>query len=74
MVGPLKLLIKHNLDSTVLEMTLSAMLLYTPEQEIEWNSMLVLDGYDKILKDMCGIENGSPLYNKIMALIRKKVF
>ena len=56
------------------QMTLSAMLLYTPEQEIEWNSMLVAKGYDKILKDMCGIEKDTSLYNRIMSLVEKKVF
>lgn len=73
-VGPLKLLIKYGLDSSVLEMTLSAMLLYTPEQETEWKAMLATKGYDNLLKEMCGIEKDTALYNRIMSLVQKKVF
>ncbi len=73
-VGPLKLLIKHGLDSSVLEMTLASMLLYTPEQETEWNKMLNEFGYDKILSDLCGIELKSHLYNRVIALKERNIF
>jgi len=73
-VGPLKLLIKHGLDSSVLEMTLASMLLYTPSQETDWNKMLNENGMDGILSKMCLIERGTDLYNRVMTLVKKNIF
>ena len=73
-VGPLKLLLKHGLDSSVLEMTLASMLLYNPSQETEWNKMLNDLGYEKILKDLCAINKDTELYDRVIALVEKGIF
>ena len=73
-VGPLKLLLKHNLDSSVLEMTLASMLLYTPSQETEWIKMLNENGFEGILSKLCLIEKNTDLYNRIIALVEKNIF
>lgn len=70
--GPLFLETKYGKDTSVLEETLAAMLNYTPENETEWIKMLEEKGKGGILTELCGIEEDSLLYNKILALSEEK--
>lgn len=67
-VGPLMLERKYNKDSSILEKTLAAMLLYTPAVEDKWNAMLEEKGKEGILKELCQIEPSSELGQRILFL------
>jgi len=67
-VGPLLLEEKYGKDTRVLEMTLAAMLLYTPEAESEWRFMIESFGYTGILTKLAGLEEDSALYSRVLEL------
>lgn len=71
-VAPMLLEIKYGQDASVLEKTLAAALLYTPEDETEWNRMLREQGYDGILQNLCGLDEGSTVYARILKMVRSK--
>ena len=68
-VGPLLLLDKYGADTSVLEMTLAAMLLYRPEAEIEWNKIVSDLGYSGVLTELAGLEESSPIFERVIKLL-----
>ena len=71
-VAPMMLQQKYGKDSTILEMTLAAALLYTPEEEQAWNAMLAEHGYEGILTEICGLDPNSALFTRIMRMTHIK--
>ncbi len=69
-VAPLLLEIKYGKDSSVLEKTLAAALLYTPAEEVEWNKILEKKGYEGVLTELCGLDNSSEVYSRVLSMIR----
>lgn len=68
-VGPLFLELKYGYSGETLIKTLAAMLLYTLNAETERNDILKVKGYDGVLSELCDIQNGSELYNRIMKYV-----
>ncbi len=66
--GPLLLEAKYGFDTSVLEKTLAAMLLFTPEEETEWNKMLSEMGAKRVLTELAGLEENSEIFNRVLAL------
>jgi hypothetical protein len=63
---------KYGKDSSILEKTLAAALLYTPEEETEWNKMLSEQGYEGILQGLCGLDKDSTIYARILKMAQSK--
>ena len=67
-VAPMLLQEKYKKDSSILEMTLAAALLYTPDEEIEWKKMLSEQGYEGILQNLCGLSKDSAIYSRVLKM------
>ena len=67
-VAPMLLQQKYGKDSSILEKTLAAALLYTPEEENEWNAMLSAEGYEGILQKLSGLDKNSDIYARVLAM------
>ena len=66
--GPMLLIDKHGMDSSVLEMTLAAMLLYRPQEETKWLEMLDSLGMDGVLTELAGLSPDSDIYKRVLKL------
>lgn len=71
-VAPMLLEQKYGKDSSILEKTLAAALLYTPSEEKEWNRMLEEQGYEGILQNLCGLDKDSAVYARILEMANGK--
>ena len=71
-VAPMLLQQKYGKDSSILEKTLAAALLYTSEEEQEWNKMLAEQGYEGILQNLCGLDKDSAIYARILQMVQSK--
>lgn len=71
-VSPMLLQQKYGKDSSILEKTLAAALLYTPAEETAWNQMLVEQGYEGILTNLCGLDPNSDLYARVLRMAQTK--
>lgn len=69
-VAPMLLEEKYGMDSSILEMTLAAALLYTPDEETEWKKMLAEKGYEGILTDLCGLDKDSAIYARVLRMAK----
>lgn len=69
-VAPMLIEAKYGADTSVLEKTLAAALLYTPEEETEWNRMLAEEGYEGILQRLSGLDPSSEIYARVLALAK----
>jgi hypothetical protein len=63
---------KYGKDSSILEKTLAAALLYTPSEEEEWNAMLQKEGYEGILQNLCGLDPNSDVYARVLNMAQSK--
>ena len=63
---------KYGKDSSILEKTLAAALLYTPAEETAWNAMLAEQGYEGILTNLCGLDPNSKLYARVLRMAQTK--
>ena len=71
-VAPMLLEEKYGMDSSVLEKTLAAALLYTPEEETEWNKILAEKGYFAVLTDICGLDEHSDIFKRVLKMAEEK--
>lgn len=71
-VAPMLLEEKYGKDSSVLEKTLAAALLYTPEEETEWNKILAEKGYEGVLTELCGLDKNSAIYQRVLTMAKTK--
>ena len=71
-VSPMLLQQKYGKDSSILEKTLAAALLYTPDEETEWKEILSEKGYEGVLTDLCGLDKNSCVYLRILNMARNK--
>jgi len=69
-VAPMLLQQKYGADTSVLEKTLAAALRYTPEEETAWNDMLAEKGLEGILCELCELEKGTDIYDRILAMAK----
>ncbi len=69
-VGPMLLVEKHGMDSSVLEMTLASMLLYRPSEETKWISMLEELGMEGVLTNLAGLSPESEIYDRVLNLAK----
>ena len=70
-VGILKLQAKYGLDTSVLEKTLAAALLYKGEGEEAWEE-IISKGYEDVLSGLCGLDKGSDIYNRVLNMAQTK--
>lgn len=68
-VAPLLLEQKYGKDTSVLEKTLAAALLYTPEEEVQWRAILQEKGYVGVLTQICGLTCDNPVYGRILEMV-----
>ena len=71
-VAPMLIEEKYGKDSSILEKTLAAALLYTPDEETEWNKMLAEQGYEGILKNLCGLDKNSAIFKRVLDMAKNK--
>lgn len=71
-VAPMLLEEKYGKDSSVLEKTLAAALLYTPEEETEWNAMLDAKGYEGILTELAGLDPNSAIFARVLDMAKNR--
>ena len=71
-VAPMMLQVKYGKDSSVLEKTLAAALLYTPDEEGEWNEILNTLGYEGVLQKYCELEPESNVYRRVLKMVQDK--
>lgn len=64
-IGPMLLLEKYGLDTSVLEKTTAAMLVYDNEGEEEWRKIKTENTNSEILEKICGLDKNSPIFNRI---------
>lgn len=71
-VAPMLLEEKYGKDGSVLEKTLAAALLYTPDEEVEWNKILAEKGYEGVLTELCGLEKDTPIYQRVLSMAKTR--
>lgn len=69
-VAPMLLEIKYGKDSSVLEKTLAAALLYHPDDETVWNQTVKENGYEGILTELCGLSPDSEVFKRIVKMAK----
>jgi mannitol-1-phosphate 5-dehydrogenase len=67
--GPLLLQLKYGMDSSVLEKTLAAMILYRPAEETEWNRMVAELTPAGVLSTLAGLTPESPVFQRVLSLV-----
>lgn len=63
-VGPMELIFRNGGDSTVLEKTCAAAVLY--DQDPNWQELKAGKSYSQILTEFCGLQPGTPLHDRVM--------
>lgn len=71
-VAPMLLQQKYGMDSSVLERTLAAALLYTPPEETQWNQILSEKGHKGVLREICGLDKNNPSFCRIIDMAASK--
>lgn len=70
-IGPMRLLYKYGEDTSVLEMTAGAMLVYDNDGETEWKKIKAENSYEEILEKICGLDRRDPLFAGILKYARE---
>mgnify|MGYP002512158002 CR=1 FL=1 len=70
-IGPMKLISNYGEDSSILEMTAAAMLLYDNEGEDKWREIKKQNTPEDILENICGLDRGCKLAKNIMKYYRE---
>ncbi len=65
-IGPMRMLDRYGEDSSVLQMTAAAMLLYDAEGEEEWRKIKKQMSPESILTKLCMLDEGGALFEGIM--------
>ncbi|MBR1868328.1 MAG: hypothetical protein IJ800_07130, partial [Clostridia bacterium] len=71
-VAPLLLEEKYGKDTSALEKTLAAALLYAPAEEKEWNEIIKEKGYEGILIELCGLKKGGAVYERVLTMVNSR--
>jgi len=71
-VAPMLLQQKYGKDSSILERTLAAALLYTPSEEAEWKAILEKQGYEGVLKSISGLDPCSDIYSRVLKMVKTR--
>lgn len=69
-IGPLRLIGEYGEDTSVLEMTAAAMLLYDNDGEDAWRQVKASHTPEEILEQISGISRNSPIFGGIMGYYR----
>lgn len=67
-IGPMLVMDKYGEDTSVLQKTVAAMLLYDNEGEDAWREIKAKNTPADILEDICGLPKGSALSDSILAI------
>lgn len=70
-IGPMLLLDKYGLDTSVLEKTAAAMLLYDNTAETEWQKIKAENTPGEILEIIAGLKPGEKLYENILGRLKE---
>lgn len=70
-IGAAKLLRACGQDSSVLELTAAAALLYNDPKDAVWSAMKAENSASDILKTVCGLQEGEFLYQSILELLHR---
>lgn len=70
-IGPLRLLLKYGEDTSVLERTAAAAILYHAPEETAWARIQSEKGSRGILEEICGIHPGEKVFENIMRYIEE---
>lgn len=66
-IGPLTVIARHGEDTSVLEMTAAAMLLYDAQEEDAWREIKAEKTPREILRDICGLPDDHPSVERILS-------
>ncbi len=64
-IGPLKLMFEMGEDTEILEETAACALIYEMDGEEKWDAIKA-NGKEYILTEICGLEKGSELFNRLL--------
>lgn len=70
-IGPMLLMQKYGEDSSVLEKTAAAMLLYDAGGEDQWREIKENSSHEEILEQICGLDKENALFERIMQNVRE---
>ena len=70
-IGAAQLLKKYGMDSSVLELTAAAAILYEDASDTVWSDIQKNNTPEDILKSICGLKNDDLLYTSILDLVNK---
>lgn len=70
-IGPMLVMHKYGEDTSILEMTAAAMLMYDNDGEDEWRKIREENTPADILQNICGLEKGSVLSDNILSYYEK---
>lgn len=70
-IGPMKLIADYGEDSSILEMTAAAMLLYDNNGEDKWREIKAQNTPEDILENICGLDRKCKLAKNIMKYYRE---
>ncbi len=70
-IGPMLLIQKYGEDTSILEMTAGAMLVYDNEGEDAWREIKATHTNAEILEGICGLEKENPCFDRILKYAEK---
>lgn len=70
-IGPMLVINKHGEDTSILELTAAAILLYDNDGEHEWKKIKSENTPGEILEKICGLEKNCDLYERILKTYEK---
>lgn len=65
-IGPMLLIQKYGEDTSILEMTAGAMLVYDNEGEDAWREIKATHTNAEILEEICGLDRENPCFDRIL--------
>lgn len=68
-IGPIRLLREYGLNSSVLELTAAAAVLYEDLTDAAWTKIKNENNYEEILINICGLQKDDIIFNNIMSFI-----
>lgn len=70
-MGPIRLMLKYGEDSSVLEKTAAAAILYQTDPDDAWTKIQMQKSEEQILEEICGVDLDEPLFADIMKYVKE---
>lgn len=70
-MGPIRLMLKYGEDSSVLEKTAAAAILYQTDPDDAWTKIQMQKSEEQILEKICGVDLDEPLFADIMKYVKE---